>query len=252
MRFRIFFPAAAFFLAFGFAFAFAIEPSDEKDRRETIYPFRSPASAESSNTFARYFSDYAGNSILTIRLFPYKSITEPESAWSFYSARQFFDSSINNTSDEGAPLSDARMPQSESAAETTAPTSNRIAGEVSPPVYDFSIPFNERITEEIGYTGPRGNDDEYELGFLIDEFKEPKDSQLSDNGLFSSLVFQKKASLNNPNSAHILFGGDYDKKFRKTDDSADISFSTPFALFFFTLGVGIVMVMFTSTGKREN
>ena len=257
MRFRILFPAAVLFLAFGVAFTFAVEPADEKDHRETIYPFRYPASTESNNIFSQYFFDNAGNNTLTIRLFPYKSITDPENAWRYYTAGQFFDYSTNNTPDEGASLSDARIPQSDTGsipatASTTAPTANGIADENTLPVYDFSIPFDERITEEIGFTEPSDNDDEYELSFLKDEFMEPKDSQLSNNGLFSSLVFQKKAFPNSPNNAHILFGGAYDKKFREKDDSAGISFSTPLALFFFMLGLGIVLVIFTSIGKNED
>lgn len=255
MRLRHFFPAV-FFLAFGIAFAFAIEPADEKDRRETIYPFRVPATAESNSIFSQYFSDNAGNNSLTITLIPYKSITQSENVWSFHAAKPLSNNSTNTTSDEGLPLPDARMPQSDigsipADAATTDPAANRVVDEERLSFYDFSTPFSDRITEEIGFTESLDSDDEYELDFLKDEFKPSKDSQLSDNGISSSLVFQKKAFLNSPNSTHILFGGDYNKKFSKKDDTADISFSTPVALFFLTLGVGIILVMYTASGKKE-
>ena len=255
MRLRHFFPAAVFFLAFGIAFTFAAEPADEKDRRETIYPFRVPATAESSSIFAQYFSDNAGNNSLTITLIPYKRITLSENVWSFSSARLLSNKSIN-TSDEDLPLSDARMPQSDigsipADAAATDPAANRVVDEDRLSFYDFSIPFSETITEEIGFTEPSDSDDEFELSFLKDEFREPRDSKLSENGLYASLVFHKKAFLNSPNSTHILFGGDYNKKISTKDDTAGISFSTPVALFFLTLGVGLILVMYTASGKKE-
>ena len=267
MRLRNFFPAAAFFLTFGIAFAFALEPADEKDRRETIYPFRYPASAESNSVFFHYFFDNAGNNTLTITLFPYNGLTMPENVWSFDAAKQTLNNSANNTSDEDLSLSDDQISQSDTdadtdtdtdtdstlaEAETTDPTANRVFDEDKHSIYDLSIPFGESIPEEIGFTGPDDSDDEYELSFLEDRFKEPKDSQLSDNGPYSSLVFSKKAFLNSPNSAQILFGGAYKESFKKKDDAAGISFSTPVALFFFTLGVGIILVIFTSMEKNEN
>lgn len=257
MRLRNFFPATAFFLTFGVAFAFALEPVDENTRRETIYPFRYPASAESNNIFVQYFFDKTGNKTLTIKLIPYKSITEAEDAWSFHTSEHIFNNSTNTPSDEDLPLSDDRIPQSDTEsipteAEATAPTAKRVVDEDRVPVYVFSIPFDDSISEEMGFTGSQDSDDENELSFLKDEFKESKDSQLSDNGLYSSLVFNKKAYLNSPNSTHILFGGDYGKSFKKKDDDAGISFSTPVALFFLTLGAGIVLVMYTATGKNEN
>ena len=258
MRLRHFFPAAVlFFLAFGVAFAFALEPVDEKERRETIYPFRVPATAESSSIFSQYFSDNAGNNSLTITLIPYKSIVQPENVWSFYAAKLLSNNSTNATSDEDLP-SDAGKPQSDiesisadAATTDPDPTANRVVDEDRLSFYDFSTSFSEKITEEIGFTESLDSDDEYELDFLKDEFKPPKDSQLADNGIFSSLVFQKKAFLNSPNSTHILFGGDYNKKFSKKDDTAGISFSTPVALFFLTLGVGLILVMYTASGKNE-
>ena len=265
MRLRNFFSAAAFFLTFGVALAFAVEPDDENTRRETIYPFRLPASAESNNIFAQYFLENAGNNTLTITLIPYNSIAKEENVWSFFTPKRFLNTSANVTSDEDLPLSDIGMPQSDPENEpenesipeedettATAPGVPPVVDEDRFPVYDFSIPFPESIPEEIGYTEGHESDDEYELSFLKDEFKENKDSQLSDNGLYTSLVFSKKAFLNSPNSAQILFGGAYDKGFKKKDDTAGISFSTPLALFFFTLGVLIVLVMFTSTGKNED
>ena len=258
MRLRNFFPAA-FFLAFGIAFAFAVEPADEADRRETIYPFRVPASAESNNIFFQYFFENAGNNALTITLIPYNGITgitETENIWSFYTAKHVFNNSADTPSDEDLPLSDAGMTQSDpgsmpTEAETTAPRANRVADEDMLSVYDFSIPFNESIPEEIGFTERSDGDDENEPGFLRDEFKEPKDSQSPDNGLYSSLVFNKKAFLNSPNTFNILFGGAYGKSFKEKTDEAGISFSTPLALFFLVLGAGIILVMYTSAGKHE-
>lgn len=257
MRLRNIFPAAAFFLTLGAAFAFALEPADDNTRRETIYPFRYPTSAESNNIFVQYFFDKTGNNTLTIKLIPYKSITEAEDAWSFHTSEHVFNNSTNTPSNEDLPLSDDRMSQSDTGsilteAEASAPAAKRVVDEDTLPVYDFSIPFDDSIPEEMGFTESQDSDDEDELGFLKDEFKKSRDSQLSDNGLYSSLVFNKKAYLNSPNSTHILFGGDYGKSFQEKSDEAGISFSTPVALFFLTLGAGIVLVMYTATGKNES
>ena len=256
MRLRNIFPAAAFFLAFGVALAFAVEPADEKKRRETIYPFRNPTPPERNNIFSRYFFDNAGNNTLTIMLTPYNGITESENAWSFYTAKHTSNNSSDNRPEEDLPLSDTRMPQSDSGsipaeAESSAPTATPVVDDGVPSIYVFSMPFDDSIPEKMGFTEGHGSDDEDELSFLKDEFNGSNDSQLSANGLYSSLVFNKRAYLNSPNSTHILFGGDYDKSFKKKDDTAGISFSTPVALFFLTLGAGIVLVMYTATGKKR-
>lgn len=258
MRLRFLF-AAALFLSFGIAFAIAMEPADERTRRDTIYPFRNPTPPERNNIFARYFFDNDGNNTLTIILNPYIGITETEKVQSLYSAGYISKSKPRNSSDEDVPLSDVKTPQSDDGSgqaetETAAPAGNRVVDEDCFPVYDFSIPFDESITEEIGFTGLYDSDDENELGFLRNEDKDPDDSQQSENGPYSFLVFEKKAFHNSPNRGQILFGGDYKKKFKKIDgddDENSVPFALPLSMLFLAIGTGILLTMFTSTGKKE-
>lgn len=258
MKLRSVFSAAALFLSAGVAFALAVEPADETTRRETIYPFRNPTPPENNNTFARYFSDNAGNSTLTITLIPYTSITETEDVQGLYSIGHIINSKPRGSSDEGSALSgDARTSQSDAGSkqaesETTAPVANRAIGEDRLPAYDFSVPFDKSITEEIGFTDIRDIDDENELGFLRSEDKEPDDSQISENRSYSILAFEKRAFHNSPNRAQILFGGDYNKKFKKMDDDEiSVPVAFPLSMLTFAIGAAILLTVFTSAEKKE-
>ena len=259
MVFRNIFSAAILFFSADVAFAVAEEPADEETRRETTYTIFNPATADSKTLFARYFYDPAGNNRLTIRLPQYNGIAETESVWNHFST------GFNPGGAQGASKEDLPRPNDndddndnnpatvQSTAETglaepepANPAENHIAGDIHS-VYDFSVHYENSITEAIGHTG-RGDT---ENGFGVPEIETERlgNGQPPDNGVYSILVFEKEASSNILNRAKIHFEETNADMFNDDDGYKSSPLTIPIALFFFMIGAGFLLVFFTSIDK---
>lgn len=259
MVFRNIFSAAILFFSAGIAFAAAEEPADEETRRETTYLVFNPATADSKTLYTRYFYDPAGNNRLTIQLPQYNGITETESVWSHFSTGSN-PGDAQGASLENPPRSNANDDgvDNDSAARYTAETGhaepessnsaeNRVVGDMRG-AYDFSIPFEDSITEAIGYTGSGDT----ETGFGVSEIETVRtvNGQQSDEGVYSILVFEKKAASNNPNRAKILFEEANADMFNYDDGYNNSPLTIPIVLFFFVLGAGVFLVFFTTINQE--
>ena len=245
--------AAPVFFA-GIAFAVSEDPVDEEIRRETIYSFSGTAAGD-RDTYARYPDYEAGNNTLPAALFQYVGIVGMESGWT-YDAAGYNNGDIPpfngdlTRSDVPAYRSEAGSEPAEDVPEGSIPfrTSGVDGDELH--AYDFSIPFDDSVTEEIGFTG-RFDDDGRPVSFAANTAGSG-DSRSSDKGMASSLFFDKNAFNIDSNRARIMSGNSRFGEFEDEKEFIGTPFSIPFALLCFALGLGIILVIHTATGKQSN
>lgn len=115
--------------------------------------------------------------------------------------------------------------------------------------YDFAVPFDESVTDSIGFVG------------FIDDYGErvlpggsattAGDSSL-DKTIYSIFYFEKKAYRNTPNTIRILSERSLSENLEKKeeDDSIITPLSAPFSLLIMILGFGVLMVTYTSKTKE--
>jgi len=230
MRLCNFFLAAAVFLLVGISRPVAGEPADEDTLRETTYSLNDTVAVKGNNSFAQYFND-AKNDSLTIILPKYKGTTETKSLWALYTPG--YHNTDTKTSFDGST--------DPADAQASHPADNGISQ-----VYEFSVSFDNSISEDIGRTGQSDDDS---LDFLGVVAAGTDDRQLSDNGSSSILVFRKTTPRNSQNRARILSGGSYLNEFEKEEDF-NSPLTTPIALLLLMFGFCIILVIYTSAGEK--
>lgn len=210
--------AVVFFV--GIAFAVAEEPADEDTFRETTYTYDTSLvpDLEGSSDFPLSFYKTAGNGADDATLFEQIGIA-------------------------GSGRSD------ESAASATSRTSGE---DMSLRVFDLSSSFSGSVTEEIGFTArsDRGNP----LVFSEVIAESPNKSQSAGNETYSLLTFDKKAFTNARNWGQIISGG---SNFNDGEEEGFLVFfssivTIPFAILSFSICIGFLLIMFTTSGKKSN
>lgn len=256
MNLRSVFSHAVVF-SLGIAFAVAEEPADENTRRETTYLFGDVKDTEGTSTYARFFYDSAENDTSDMTRFQYDGTAGIESGRNDYSAG-YKKSDVIPRIREASFSGETRPPlppeESESETDETAP---QAAASYEPDngeplrVYDFSISFDDSVPEEIGFTR---NKDGNSPVFPFEGIAEPTDnSRLSDNA-YTFLAFEKNAFTAEQNRAQLLSGNSYtDNDDEKTIfDLISSVISIPFAMISVAVCSGLILVAFTSTGKKTN
>lgn len=249
MRVFIIFLSVVFFPFISAGYAFADEPADEDTRREITYAFGNHDPAKGENAFIRYFHHTDKNIVLTITLSRYSSIDETEKVWKSFSTdyknggtNASFDGSSDYANEQAAQAaSESRFAD----AETGGANANRTDDELM--VYKIDVPFDKSAVDKAGTAGY----DDSDTLFVFPEVKTETSEgvQLSDGGTYSILVFEKKAFANSQNRAKILFGGSYTQSAEEADYSTS-PYAIPLAILFLTLGGGIILAMFTTTGAK--
>ena len=258
MKLRNVFSFAVIFFA-GIAFAVAEEPADENMRRETTYLFGRSVVTEGTKIYTPSFVySTAENNGDDTTQFERSGFTGNESGRDDYSAG-YRNDGINKKRNE-AESADRQEQEPEFSEEdepekdeTAAPeTSSTSDGNETLHIYEFSVPFDDRVTETIGFTGGDGVDNPLVFAEVIPKL--PDNSQLSDDGSYLFLSFEKNAFTNDENAAKILTGDSYDDEGEEESvfDIISKSFTIPFALLSIVVCGGLILVMFTSTGKKTN
>lgn len=231
MKLRNSFITAVFFSA-GITFAFAEAPVDEDTFRETTYTFESFSSADKLNAYALSFfqtsENNGGDSVQSEQ----NGITGTGSERNDYTIGY----KNNGTS-----------PSFHANSTSAAPDGNETLS-----LYDLSNSFYDSVTEEIGFTA-RG---ERENPLVFSDFipSAPNDSQLPNQEIFSMLSYDKNVFTNAQNWGQILLGGYYYEP--KEEENIFLLFGSmitvPFAILSFTLGIGFLLIIFTSIWNKEN
>ena len=231
MKLRNCFLSAVIF-SVGTAFAFAEEPVDEDTFRETTYTFNSSSVAEGFNASTLSFCKTAETNASDATMSDNNGNDE---TW-----RERNDYTIGYKNNDISPLS-------QEDSNSAAPDKNE-----SLRVYDFSLSFYDSVTDEIGFTA-RG-DRENPLVFSDVIAEAPINSQLPNQEIFSLLSFDKNVFTNSQNWGQILTGGYYYEE--EEEENAFLLFSSmitiPFAILSVSLGVGFLLIVFTSTRNKTN
>ena len=115
--------------------------------------------------------------------------------------------------------------------------------------YDFSIPYDESMTEKIGIVGLM--DDNGELISATSSTTATDNSPL-DKASDSILFFEKKAYRNAPDLTKITFESsiseDYEGK--KEEESLIVPLAAPISLLILIIGFGVILVTYTSRSKK--
>ena len=228
MKLRIFLLLAALVLFAGSGFVVAEEPFDEDTRRETIYFLGNPVASQDDYFFTRFFSNPAKNGILseTVPQYGGVDLIESETASYFHKA----DQKGNDTNTEVHEDS------------TTHRTEDKNS------VYEFANSFQSSITEKIGVM--KQNDTIVILDSREDDAEASDEFQSSDNGTYSSLVFDKKTIRNDPNRPKFISGSAYTGDFKEEDLFLHSPLSAPITLLIFMFGFCIVLIMATTVGIK--
>ena len=119
-------------------------------------------------------------------------------------------------------------------------------------VYDFSVPFDDKVTETIGFTNRDGRENPLVFHEVIPETTDI--SLLSDDGSYLFLSFIKNTFTNDQNGGKVLTGDSYLDEGAKESifDIISSLFTIPFALLSIAVCAGTLLIMFTSTGKKAN
>lgn len=246
-------PAVSFSL--GIAFALAEEPADENTRRETTYLFGDVTNTEGTSTYARFFFDSAENDTSNMTRFEDNGSAGIESGRNDYSAGYRKNDVIPRIhaasfSGDSRSLSHA---ENESAKNGTAPQAalpDSGNGEALR-WYDFSVSFDDSVSEEIGLT--RRKDGNTPL-FPFEGIAEPPVISRLSNNAYSFLAFEKNTFTAEQNRAQLLSGNSYtDNSEEETIfDLISTVISIPFAMISVAVCSGLILVAFTSTGKKTN
>ena len=250
---NVLFPAV--FFSLGIAFAVAEEPADENTRRETTYLFGDVTTAEGTSTYARFFYDSAEYDASDMTRFGDGS-ARSENGRNDYSDGYKKDDiipRIHAASYSGDAPPPRPPAESDSATNATAPqtASSDSDGSKALRFYDFSISFDDCVSEEIGLT--RRNDGDEPLFPFEVVVKPPDISLLSDNA-YSFFAFEKNTFTAEQNRAQLLSGNSYTKNDNEESifDIISSLFSIPFALVSIAVCSGLILVGFTSAGKNSN
>ena len=222
----------AVFFSVGIAFAFAEAPVDEDTFRETTYTFDNFSPAENLNAYALSFLKTSENNASDSTLSEQNGSTETGSERNDYT--------IGYKNNGTSPSFHANSP-------SAAPDGNE-----SLSLYDLSNSFYDSVTEEIGFTarGDRANP----LVFSEVIAAAPNNSQMPNQEIFSLLSYDKNVFTNAQNWGQILSGGYYYPE--EEEENLFILFGSmitvPFAILTLTLGVGFLLILFTSILNKEN
>ena len=231
MKLRNYFLTAVFF-SVGIASAFAEEAVDEDTFRETTYTFDNSIAGGGLNAYSLSFSKTAGNTPDDSTMFERDGATDTGSGRNDYST-DYKNDGISSTYHEDSA--------------STAPDENK-----SLRVYDLSTSFYDAVTEEIGFTAH--GDVKNPLVFSDVMVQAPNKSQLPNQETFSLLSFDKRMFTSAHNWGQILSGGYYYEG--DEEENAFLLFSSmitiPFACLSITFGVGVLLIMYTSTGSKTN
>ena len=242
--------SAVLFLFVGIASAAAEDPADEDARRETIYTSGAAAVPEVGNTYAQYFLETAGNDSLSTALFRYDGAVATEDVG--YAADYEKDGVNAAFHDDPASVDDEASPSdaAEKSGETEPDASDvsRAPGSDGLHAYDFTVPYEYSITSEIGFTGPEDGADDPDAAVAESPVAASDDSRASDKGFQLVLAFEKNAFKNSQIKAQFIEG---DSRIEAEEEAGILSLSTPIALLFVGLGVGIVVVMHTVTENKS-
>ena len=245
--------AAALFLFVGIVFADAEEPAEEDTRRDTIYSSGSPAVAKGNSFFTQYFYNPERKKALSIKLPRYNGIAKTESIWIYYYSGEDIDNSANAAPDDALPPSGPRMIQpgeGGSLADAGAGGVNTKHADDEHGIYDLTVPFDHSVADGTDFAGAGESDTVLDFH----EFKAGTSNELQSSekkGVRLVLVFVEKAFYNSQNRARILSGITYVGDFEDEDKYATSPLSVPLALFFVALGVGILLVMYTTVGNKK-
>lgn len=255
MNLRNVFLSAVIF-SVGIASAVAEEPADENTRRETTYLFGDSA-AEGTSSYTR-FLDFAENDPADAMLFEHSGSNGSESGLSDYSVG-YTKGDIYLKRHEASTPADSRDPllsaeKDPAKDETAQQAASRLSDEdiVALHFYDLSVSFADSVSETIGFTGRDNRNNP--LVFFEVAAETPDNLLLSDNGSYKFLSFEKNAFSEESNRAKLLSGNtlaDYDDEENIFDIISSL-LSIPFALVSIALCSGLMLVMFTSTGKKTN
>lgn len=245
---------AAVFLSVGIAFAVAEEPADEDTLRETTYTFGNSVADEAEETYPLSFNKIAENESGDMPLFECNGLAG--TGRNDYTVDYNHDG-MSPTFQEPSTPAKAQAPPSpagrslsndNTAAQTTSPD---LGKRKSLPVYDFSVSFYDSITDRIGFTALEGRGNPLVFSEVI--ATETDSPQMPDNKVYSFLSFEKKLFTNEQNGAKILPGGS--NIGNKTEENAFFTFSStiavPFAALSLILCVGFLIVVFTSSKKKD-
>lgn len=116
-------------------------------------------------------------------------------------------------------------------------------------VYDFSVPFDNIITETIGYTGRIAAQNESDLPEANAEASD--ETPVLDNAAYASiLVFEKKVFKNGLNRPQVMSGGLYSSELKDEEEMLFSHLSTPLTLLLITIAFCIIMVVSTTVGIK--
>ena len=246
--------AAALFLFVGIVFADAEEPADEDTRRDTIYSSGSPAAVKGNSFFTQYFYNPERKKALSIKLPRYNGIAKTENIWTYYYSGEDIDNGANAAPDDALHPSGSRtiQPGEGVLADAGAGGVNKKHADDERGIYDLTVPFDHSLADGADFAGAGESDTVLDFH----EFKTEASDELQSSeksGVYPILVFVEKAFYNSQNRARILSGITYVGDFEDEDKYTTSPLSVPLALFFVALGVGILLVMYTTVGiKKKN
>ena len=118
----------------------------------------------------------------------------------------------------------------------------------APRYYDFSFPFDEGVTEKIGFVGFLDDDGE----IVLSPGGAAAGNPPLDKTTYSILYFEKKAYRNAPDTVRIMSERSLSEDPEKDEDEELLiaPLSGPFSLLVLILGFGIVVVTYTSRSKE--
>jgi hypothetical protein len=218
------FLTAAVFLSVGIVFAVAEETADGEIRGETAQTVGSQSATNDKDASTRSASAPCD---LTITLSQYRAGARTEGGRPAYMAG--IDHDAINT-----------------ALRQASDTSYRTDEERQ--VYDFAIPFNNRVTKDIGVT--ERNDINRVSGPAGAEAGRTDSFQSSENGAYSILAFEKKVMKDGFNRPQIMSGGFNSDNLKEEEKVTSSPLSTPLMMLLFMFAFYIIMVLATTVGIK--
>ena len=195
MKLRNLLLVAALFFSAGAAFA--EEPVTQDDVLQTTYDF--------GTTTKGYYYSTNGNNALTVTLLQYAGTAVDESGWTYFVVGYKADGTTQ-TFYEPLTLSNENITGRElTADEIAALTTYRSPGDDKLYAYEFTVPFDESVTEKIGFAGRNGSDGK--LVYSIVNVAKENDFHFSDKTTKSILFFGKNDFENGKLKAQIMSDG---------------------------------------------
>ena len=224
------FPTAVFF-SVGIAFAIAEEPVDEDMFRETTYTFDISGAAERFNTYNLSFSKTTGTKAGDATLLEANGFDEAGSGRNDYTTGHENDGGSLTFQEDSASV---------------APDRNELRN-----IYDLSVSSYDSIPEGIGFIAHKDVDNPLVFTDIIAEA--PNNFQLPNQETISLLSFDRNVFTRARNWGQILSGYYYEVGKKENELVLFGSMITiPFACLTVALGVGFLLIMFTSIGNKTN